>query len=335
MILIVTETIDNSTDDVIEWVHFLKKNVKRVNLEDKININSVRYINERPVVKFTLNNGEVINSDEVTAYWYRRGDFNLIGANNYKTYIKNSTLQNVVNQNLKNEVITIRDLLYYITENKKNSIGSYYTADNNKLIHIAIAKSVGLKTPASVVCTNKKELIKFYETHTNGIITKPLSNGITYVSKFNKKVNNVYTVYTNEINEPDISHIPSTFFPTLLQEKINKKFELRIFYLKGHFYPMAIFSQNDEQTKIDFRRYNQQKPNFRVPFSLPFEIRKKLKKMMQKAILNNGSIDMIYSADSEFYFLEVNPVGQFGMVSRPCNYNIEKQIALELSKNEK
>ena len=26
-------------------------------------------------------------------------------------------------------------------------------------------------------------------------------------------------------------------------------------------------------------------------------------------------------------FLEVNPVGQFGMVSLPCNYQLEKRIA--------
>jgi hypothetical protein len=29
----------------------------------------------------------------------------------------------------------------------------------------------------------------------------------------------------------------------------------------------------------------------------------------------------------EYVFLEVNPIGQFGMVSAPCNYNLEKKIA--------
>jgi hypothetical protein len=46
--------------------------------------------------------------------------------------------------------------------------------------------------------------------------------------------------------------------------------------------------------------------------------------------MNCGSLDLIYSIDNEFVFLEVNPVGQFGMVSKPCNYNLEKILAKEL-----
>jgi D-alanine-D-alanine ligase-like ATP-grasp enzyme len=48
---------------------------------------------------------------------------------------------------------------------------------------------------------------------------------------------------------------------------------------------------------------------------------------MNKLDLNCGSIDMIVTPKNEYVFLEVNPVGQFGMVSYPCNYNLEKKIA--------
>ncbi|MNR06137.1 hypothetical protein D3C85_1222000 [compost metagenome] len=47
--------------------------------------------------------------------------------------------------------------------------------------------------------------------------------------------------------------------------------------------------------------------------------------------LNCASFDVIYSSDdAQYYFLDLNPVGQFGMVSTPCNYNLEKEIALAL-----
>ena len=62
----------------------------------------------------------------------------------------------------------------------------------------------------------------------------------------------------------------------------------------------------------------------------------KLLKLMKKLGLNFGSIDMIKAKNGEYYFLEVNPVGQFGMVSHPCNFSIEKHLAeLLISKNEK
>jgi D-alanine-D-alanine ligase-like ATP-grasp enzyme len=47
--------------------------------------------------------------------------------------------------------------------------------------------------------------------------------------------------------------------------------------------------------------------------------------------LNTGSIDLIVNTTGEYIFLEVNPVGQFGMVSSPCNYYLEREIARFLS----
>jgi len=93
---------------------------------------------------------------------------------------------------------------------------------------------------------------------------------------------------------------------------------------------MAIFSQNDEQTKTDFRVYNYDKPNRCVPFKLPVEIENKLNKLMKILDFESGSIDIIYGTDNNFYFLEINPIGQIGMVSYPCNYMLEKEIAREL-----
>lgn len=51
--------------------------------------------------------------------------------------------------------------------------------------------------------------------------------------------------------------------------------------------------------------------------------------------LNTGSIDMIKNKNNEYIFLEVNPVGQFSMVSYPCNYYIEEKIASYLINKDK
>lgn len=56
---------------------------------------------------------------------------------------------------------------------------------------------------------------------------------------------------------------------------------------------------------------------------------------MNSLDLDSGSIDMIVDSSLTYYFLEVNPIGQFEMVSMPCNYNLEKLIAEELITYEK
>lgn len=43
-------------------------------------------------------------------------------------------------------------------------------------------------------------------------------------------------------------------------------------------------------------------------------------------------IDLMVDLNDQYYFLEINPVGQFGMVSKPGNDYIEREIALSLIK---
>ena len=90
---------------------------------------------------------------------------------------------------------------------------------------------------------------------------------------------------------------------------------------------MGIFSQKNSQTMVDFRKYDREYPNRRVPFKLPKEVYSMVLEFMKDIEINTGSFDFIYSNRGEYVFLEVNPVGQFGMVSMPCNYYIEKRIA--------
>ncbi len=83
---------------------------------------------------------------------------------------------------------------------------------------------------------------------------------------------------------------------------------------------MAIFSQNDPQTKYDFREYNDDYPNTTVPYKIPEELEDKLIKLAGLFNLKTGSFDLIKTIDNKHILLEINAGGQFGMVSYPCNY---------------
>jgi glutathione synthase/RimK-type ligase-like ATP-grasp enzyme len=90
---------------------------------------------------------------------------------------------------------------------------------------------------------------------------------------------------------------------------------------------MAIFSQKNPKTLVDSRKIDLSAPNRSVPFKLPVDVKSKLSKVLRELKLNTGSIDMLVSTSNDYIFLEVNPIGQFGMVSRPCNYPIEQNIS--------
>ena len=145
--------------------------------------------------------------------------------------------------------------------------------------------------------------------------------------------NGLYTQYTCEVTNELIDNLPDSFYPCMFQQKIDKNLEIRAFYLDGRCYSMAICSSFDKQTQVDYRRYNDVKPNRKVPYCLPSHIDKNIDALMKKLKLNCGSLDLILDNNGVYYYLEVNPVGQFGMVSFPCNYNLEKIIAEYLSDN--
>jgi glutathione synthase/RimK-type ligase-like ATP-grasp enzyme len=108
---------------------------------------------------------------------------------------------------------------------------------------------------------------------------------------------------------------------------VEKEYELRVFALAGELYAMAIFSQSDPQTRTDFRRYNREKPNRTVPFRLAPETAERIRRLLADLGLETGSLDLLQARDGRELFLEVNPVGQFGMVSKPCNYHLERKVA--------
>src|SRR5690606_30626160 len=107
-------------------------------------------------------------------------------------------------------------------------------------------------------------------------------------------------------------------------------YDVRVFYLDGACYAMAIFSQAERRTAADFRRYDPRRPTRFVPYSLAPELEQRLTGLMQTLGLDTGSIDLVRTVDGRDVFLEVNPNGQFGMVSGPCNYGLERRIAEHL-----
>lgn len=305
MILIISDSRDLSTTHVIEWLNILGKKHIRINYEEKIEVRFLGLDIEFKGLDF------IFNLSEIESVWYRRGYLNI----NFKK-IGIQEIDNFLNEENN-------DLVEYIYQKlfEKKHLNTIINYSINKLIVTDLAYKVGLLTPSSYLFSNKKELYDFIEHSGSDYITKSIC-GDPSISMENA----VILSYTSKVNQQKRDS-SNDIFPSLIQSHISKKYELRIFYFKGEFYTMAIFSQSDEKTKDDFRDYNFEKPNRRVSFKLPMEIAKRISALMKKLNLDTGSIDMIVTPKNEFVFLEVNPVGQFGMTSFPCNYNIEKAIA--------
>ncbi len=322
MILIISNENDFSTNEVVGWINFLKPNERLVRISNTDKVTGLTISKSDIHLQFSVFNGETVsfNFSEISKFWFRRGDLDFL------SHFVKPFLHSHLSTYQSNEIGIVWE---YVNHKLKfvNGIGSVLNASVNKLIVNDYANQCGLLTPDFLISDSKLKLQHFINDNDENVITKAIFEGLSVVVE-NKPI----VSYTEKIDNTNLSNIDEFIFPSLLQTMIDKKYELRIFYLDGDFYPMAIFSQLDNQTAVDFRKYNDTKPNRNVPFIIPENIANSLHELMKKLDLKTGSIDMILTNDGEYIFLEVNPVGQFGMTSYPCRYQLERKIAEYLIK---
>ena len=319
MIFILSEETDLSTNNVIKWLKFYNKNAVRINDIDTIALEECNISSKNKsfnLIISTKNSEDIIrvDSDEIMAYWYRRGDVRLIKSGINKT--RNPAITNFIATQIRD----VENYLLYKLSLKK-SINKLSDVFINKMIAIDVASAVGLRIPSTLITKSIDRVIKFKKD--GSLITKSFKEG--YIDINPSFLSGPTIKLENEILD---KHTAFNF--SLFQDCIDKFADIRIFYLNSKFYAMAIFSQNDDSTSVDFRNYNEEKPNRNIPFKLPKNILNKLKKLVEKLNINSGSIDMVLDKKNHFYFLELNPVGQFEMTSKPCNYFISREIAKEL-----
>ena len=319
-ILIVSTNNDQTTNEVIEWLNqFVEERIYRINETDEIDISYIDLSSNQLNFNILINSELSVSYEDISFFFYRRGILNPKPAI-FMSFLNQIDLKDQLLDFLDSEWSAIEDLIFRLLKERK-SLGDYHQSQVNKLKNLLIAKGCGFKIPDTIISNRWENLSDFYLK--SPAISKPIGEAfnIGYMGAYIKP-------FTVEVShETGLNENKGRIFPTLLQEKIEKWIELRVFVLYEELFAMAIFSQNNERTSIDYRNYDFEKMNRMVPFELPESIQRKIRCFMRKASLDTGSVDLILSKDKEYVFLEVNPAGNIEMVSHSCNYYIEKRIA--------
>ncbi len=310
-ILILTTSNDTSSFEVINWINFYGYKAIIINENSKLSIKKIDFVENE--ICFKIDKVEYRMSN-IISFWFRRGEIDL----NFKELF-NQIIQldeKIILNHLSLEENSMKEFFMYCLNCKKNKINDYQYSITNKLYLLKKAKEVGLEIPKTLVISKKSDLLEFYKNNNHEIITKNIQDLFIEIRN-----NKLYKSLTNEIDKKTIDGLSDNFYPSLFQEKINRDFEVRSFYLNNTFYSQAIFSSSSD---IDYRNYSK---DYRISkFILPNEIKIKLLEIINFFSIDSGSIDLIYSKN-KFYFLEINPFGQFGHLSFYNNYRIEQIIA--------
>lgn len=313
IILVYSENLDESTNEVIDWLCHYDARIIRINAGNHLNITLYDSITN---VFHCEVNGISFCSTEVKAVWYRKGEMYYP----FSLELEHKELGRIMDSYIEGEW---RGLFEFFIEELKQirSLGSYSSRIFNKLNTLQLARKVGFSVPHTFIASSKKTVVQKLKTYDKLIV-----KGITDTPNINTQ-HIAVSAYTERVDNDSLEKLPNVFLPSLFQEEIEKSYEVRSFMLKDKFYSMAIFSQENPKTITDFRKYDAANPNRTVPFQLDEATEEKCRKLAQALDLDTGSFDFIVSSLGQVIFLEINPVGQFMMVSKPCNYPIEKEIA--------
>ncbi len=178
----------------------------------------------------------------------------------------------------------------------------------NKLYQLKLAKQAGFNVPLTLY-TNSKEDANVFINERKTVI-KPISTG--KVASENK-----CEIYNTSILRSINDEIAMT--PIFLQEYLKKDYEARVYFVKEVEFFIKIIAKN----KVDWRLDEEE--NIYSLCRLPREIRKKCLEYMKLSKLRFGAFDFIIK-DGQWWFLEVNPNGQWLWLEEHLNLTISDEI---------
>lgn len=310
MILILADKNDVHADVVENLLINEKSQVYRLNLD----VESL----EKTFITFSGDSWKIrteyqeFKSSEITCVWNRKTFVQLMLDEQNKNY-EFSIWKNEWNKTLLGLYFSLKSVpwLNYYRDNHKAE---------NKYYQMSLAKELGLNLPSYLLTNNKADLTIFFEEH-DKIVLKLMNQDFYKIAE-----NNFKGFYVNILEKEDINDFSSVEEnPVFLQKYIEKQYEVRYTVVGEEHFVCKIESQKSELSKVDWRRYDL--PN--TPHSVllpPSYIKKAVSEMMKKMNLSYGALDFIVTDDDVWYFLEINPSGQYLWIEDLTGLKISDEI---------
>lgn len=192
-----------------------------------------------------------------------------------------------------------------------------------KPYQLRIAAETGLTIPSTLISNDPSAVLGKSKKWRRSIYKTLSTPNINYN-------NGRSIIYTRSLSPSDFDNIDAVrYCPCQFQPNIPKKFELRITYIGGKFFPVAIYSQEHKTSKVDWRagmdliEYKEH--------TIPNEVKDLIAQLMKRLGLRYGAIDMIVTPDERHVFLEVNPHGAWGWLEDETSLNISQEFGMYLT----
>jgi glutathione synthase/RimK-type ligase-like ATP-grasp enzyme len=197
-------------------------------------------------------------------------------------------------------------------------------AAENKLRQLRLAEEAGLLVPRTLV-SNDPAAVRAFRAEHGDIVAKmltPLSVGMEHQDFF---------VRTSLVRDEDLEHLDSLrHAPMVFQELVPKSIELRVACVGRRAFAGAIDATQSARGRVDWRLAKPGEVSW-AHAEVPAEVAGRLVDLLTALGLRQGAVDLVRTPDGRHVFLEVNPVGEWGMLERDLGLPIADALAEELA----
>ena len=175
----------------------------------------------------------------------------------------------------------------------------------DKANQLILATSLGFHIPETVVTNDPSTFEHFVAAQQ--AVAKPLKHGL--IGGDTEKV-----IFTSRV-EKFIAREPRAIAaaPMILQREIPKQVDVRVTVVRDRVFATAIHSQLEENSEVDWRKGDASRLHHEV-IDLPKDVAGKCVQLVKSLDLDFGAIDLILGRDGKYWFLEVNPNGQWAWI---------------------
>jgi len=306
-ILILSNRYDFASDYVAAELKRRKKSYLRLNQEDfaqmEINLSPFepRLFGEFKDVKFGITNGTL------KSIFFRRPVFL---RDNYRPDLSpDEQLGRTQWAAFYRGLIVFRNCLWV------NHPKETYVAEN-KIFQLNIAHRLGFEIPKTIIANTNKFIANSFPKKEK-IVLKTLDSMILKLDESDA------FIYTNQINISDIYRDELSIAPSIFQDCLINKTDIRVTVIKDKTF--GVYIQCDGKGVDGDWRLMKDKVEY-IPFKLPRDIRNMCIKLVRNLGLNFGAIDLA-KVDDKYYFLEINPTGEWAWLVNRANLPIDVVIA--------
>lgn len=312
MILIITNERDLTTDFVIRELKRRGRDHFRLNTNA---IADMSFVLDPTTMSLLVSSQERrVQLDQVRAAYFRRpelADLNKLNHLGQRAYAST-------------EWSALLKSLYLLIGSRWFSHPRDILIAEDKPSQMYLAKRLGFNVPDTVI-TNDLDAARTLFAK-GPVVGKPHRQAVVEIEGVEHVM---FTSRIDALMEEDRESLQ--YAPVIFQRLIPKQFDIRVTVVGERVFPVAIHSQEYEESTLDWRRGANPKIKHEV-INLPDDIQSACTELVRQQKLRFGAIDLVLGEDGKFWFLECNPNGQWAWIENRTGLPIAAAIVDELER---